>query len=319
MQTIGARDNCLARVCDFTSIEGWVNPEESAIRARWCCEQLEDSRILFFESLPFVFPEEDRKFLVSQRLGDSKLHKNISYRPVQDLLRGFSPDDAAAGPRMQDVMRRYSENVTRFLSRLLAPYASQWSLDYASFRPVAEESRNLPLHKRNDLLHIDAFPSRPTQGGRILRCFTNINPSDPRVWQTTDSFPVLARNHAGNAGLEAIAMHRGPGFGGILKALGLKTKTYSPYDRFMLRFHDYLKENSTFQRDCRKIRLEFPPGSTWMCFTDSAPHAVIQGQFAVEQTLVIPVSAMITPEKSPVRILEKMIGRALVPASPSQP
>ncbi len=311
MQKTEVGENCLVVVRDFNPVEGWENPEQSEVRARWCCEQLEDSRILFFESLPFVFPMEDRKFLLSQRLGDSKLHKNISYRPTQDILRGFSSEDGTAPRRMHDVMRRYSENVIKFLSRLLAPYASKWALDYASFRPEAEQSRNLPLHKRNDLLHVDAFPSRPTQGGRILRCFTNINASDARVWQTTDTFPDLARNYAPGAGLKDIAS-RGAGFAGILSTLGLKVKIRSPYDKFMLRFHDYLKENSVFQQDCRKIRLEFPPDSTWTCFTDSVPHAVLCGQFAVEQTLIIPVSAMVSPEKAPVRILEKMAGRCLL-------
>ena len=317
MQITDVGESCLATVRDFQPGKGWEDPNQANARARWCCEQLEDSRILFFESLPFDFPEEDRKFLISQRLGDSMLHKNISYRPTQDLLRGFSPEDAATGRRMHDVMRRYSETVIKFLSRLLAPYASKWSLDYASFRPEAEESRNLPLRKRNDLLHVDAFPSRPTQGGRIMRCFTNINPSDARVWQTTDTFPALARSHATDAGLQDFAARGGSGLAGVLKALGFKTKTYSPYDKFMLRFHDYLKENSGFQQDCRKIRLEFPPGSTWICFTDSVPHAVLTGQFAVEQTLIIPVSAMVTPEKAPVRILEKMAGRAMIPSSPA--
>jgi hypothetical protein len=317
MQITEVGESSLTTVRDFQPGKGWEDPNQANVRARWCCEQLEDSRILFFESLPYDFPEEDRKFLISQRLGDSMLHKNISYRPAQDLLRGFSPEDAATGRRMHDVMRRYSETIIKFLSRLLAPYASKWSLDYASFRPEAEESRNLPLRKRNDLLHVDAFPSRPTHGGRILRCFTNINPSEARVWQTTDTFPDLARNHATDAGLKEFAERRGSGFGGILKALGLKSKTHSPYDRFMLRFHDYLKENSGFQQDCRKIKLEFPPGSTWICFTDSVPHAVLTGQFAVEQTMIIPVSAMVTPEKAPVRILEKMAGQALLPSTSS--
>ena len=71
-----------------------------------------------------------------------------------------------------------------------------WSLDYASYRPEEEQSRDLSLHKRNDLLHVDAFPSRPTRGGRILRCFTNINPTRTRNWLTTDRFPALAEKFA---------------------------------------------------------------------------------------------------------------------------
>lgn len=216
---------------------------------------------------------------------------------------------------MHDIMRRYSGQVVQFLSRLLAPYASQWTLDYASFRSEQEQGRELPLHKRNDLLHLDAFPSRPTHGGRILRCFTNINPTEPRVWQTTDGFAELAEQHAQQAGLAGFAAGNGDGLQTVLQSfgrvLGFKASTSSAYDKFMLHFHDYLKENTAFQKDCPKIKLEFPPGSTWIVFTDAVPHAVLYGQYAVEQTLMVPMAGMVHPEKSPLRVLESIAGRPL--------
>jgi hypothetical protein len=319
MQITDAAQSCLAPVREFHARGGWESPQLAQARAKWCCEQLEDGRILFFEVFPFDFPEEDRKFLVSQRLGDSRFHKNISYRPKQDALRGFAPQDPLAAHRLRQAMRRYSEQAIQFLSRLLTPYAGCWSLDYASFRPEPEQDRKLPLRKRNDLLHVDAFPSRPTHGARILRCFTNINPKEPRVWHTTDPFPDLARRYAHDAGLANIAARGGAGFEAIWRALGralgLRIKTQSPYDKFMLRFHDYLKENTAFQQDCRKIRLAFPPGSTWVGFTDSVPHAVLSGQYAVEQTLIVPVAALVSPEKSPLRVLENLARRPLAPRS----
>src|SRR5258708_37836227 len=97
-------------------------------------------------------------------------------------------------------MKSYSQNATRLLSVLLAPYREDWKLDYASYRPLEEENRDLSLHKRNDLLHTDAFPSRPTNGDRILRFFTNINPSQPRKWMTTTPFDALAAQFAGKSG-----------------------------------------------------------------------------------------------------------------------
>src|SRR5579862_7829700 len=132
-------------------------------------------------------PAEDREFLVSQKHTGSRLHKNISYRPGQDMLRGFS-DDEANRDRVHTIMRQYSSEVTRFVSQFLPPYANNLIMDFASFRPLEEEGRDLPLHKRNDLLHVDSFPSRPTGGGRILRVFTNLNPARPRVWQISGPF-----------------------------------------------------------------------------------------------------------------------------------
>ena len=315
MQMQDAIGDCLAEVNDFQAEGGWESSPAAAVRARWCCEQLEEGRILFFEALPFDFPLEDREFLVSQRLGDSRFHKNISYRPKQDALRGFAPREAGAAERMREAMRRYSQRTIQFLSRLLTPYASSWAADYASFRPEAEQERKLPLRKRNDLLHVDAFPSRPTRGGRILRCFTNINPKEERVWQTTEPFAELARKHARAAGLAKVAAGRDWGWAGTFRALGralgFGTKGQSPYDRFMLGFHDRLKENAAFQAECPKIRLAFPPGSTWVVFTDSVPHAVLSGQYAVEQTLIVPVAALLRPEKSPLRVLESLAGGKL--------
>jgi hypothetical protein len=81
-----------------------------------------------------------------------------------------------------------------------------------------------------------------------------------------------------------------------------------PYDQFMLRFHHYLKESENFQRECPKDRWEFPPNSTWICFTDTTSHACISGQYALEQTFIVHRGSLIRPEKAPIAILERMAG-----------
>jgi hypothetical protein len=152
-------------------------------------------------------------------------------------------------------------------------------------------------------------------GRRILRCFTNINPAAPRVWNTTDEFSVLARNYAAQAGLAdfaAAGSARGnPLVRSVKKMLGFKGADHSAYDKFMLRFHDYLKEQTDFQQNCPKVRIEFPPCSTWLCFTDSVAHAVLSGQYALEQTFIIGLRGLVTPEKAPIRVLEKLAGKPL--------
>jgi 3-deoxy-D-manno-oct-2-ulosonic acid (Kdo) hydroxylase len=302
------------RITDYDAAKGWCDAAASAARSRWCCEQLEAGQILFFDGIPYDFPQTDRDFLLQQRQSDSRIHKNISYRPKQDMLRGSVADSKEDIDRLHGIMRHFSEEITGLLTRVLAPYSAHWSLDYASYRPEEEQNRDLSLHKRNDLLHVDAFPSRPTRGGRILRCFTNINPTRSRNWLTTDRFPTLAEKFARPAGLEEIA-RSGDSTNSFLntlkRAVGIKIVDRSAYDKFMLRFHDYLKENSDFQKNCTKIHIAFPPMATWMCYTDSVPHAVLSGQYALEQTFIIPVRALVTPEKSPIRVLEKLAGRSL--------
>lgn len=299
---------------DYKSPGGWVRPEQHNARARAYCELLESGQILFFRELPLQLPPDDRAFLLAQEWSELRLHKNVSYRPSEDLLRGVSGDGRTIG-RLHSILRNYSSQVIEFLAKFLQPYAGRWVLDFASFRPIEEDGRDLPLHKRNDLLHVDAFPSRPTRGGRILRVFTNLNPSKPRVWHTTENFASLARKYAEAAGLRQIAEDDsfiGRTVQNLGSKLGFRGMGRTRYDMFMLRFHDYLKENSDFQANCPKVRLEFPPLSTWIVFTDSVAHAVMSGQYAIEQTLLIPPQALVAPQWAPYRILEGIAGQALV-------
>jgi hypothetical protein len=302
------------QVEDYRLPQGWVGREQIAARARAYCELLEKGQILFFRAPPFHFPIEDQDFLLAQQWTELRLHKNVSYRPSEDLLRGVS-GNARTIARLHTIMRNYSAQVIEFLTKFLPAYAGKWILDFSSFRPIEEEGRDLPIHKRNDLLHVDAFPSRPTHGGRILRVFTNLNPKRPRVWNTTENFESLARQFAESAGLREIAeddsvISRTVQSWG--EKLGFRGMGRTPYDMFMLRFHDYLKENSNFQASCPKYRLEFPPLSTWIVYTDCVAHAVMSGQYAIEQTLLIPPQALVTPEVAPYRILETIAGRPLV-------
>jgi hypothetical protein len=282
--------------------------------SRKYCAQLEANRILYFSRPPFEFADADREFLVSQKRADSSVHKNVSYRPSEDKMRGFDGAPEIT-ERLTGVLRSYSQQVIGFVRQFLAPYDGKYTLDYASFRPIEEEGRALPLHKRNDLLHVDAFPSRPTHGGRILRVFTNIDPAKPRVWNVGEDFPVLVDHLAKDAGLDRFAAAGGTGaFSRLLGKLGAPIPNRSAYDRFMLRFHDYLKENSSYQSDSAKTRIEFPPMATWLVYTDGVPHAVMSGQHALEQTFIISRAALVTPQAAPIAVLEKLCGKALAEA-----
>jgi hypothetical protein len=299
---------------DYKQGAGWVRPDQRDARARSYCDLLERGQFLLFRDFPFSFPSEDREFLLAQSWTELRLHKNVSYRPAEDVLRGVSGDPATM-ERIQFILRNYSLQVIDFLQKFLSPYAGKWIIDFASFRPIEEERRSLPLHKRNDLLHVDAFPSRPTRGGRILRVFSNLNLTKPRVWNTTESFEALAKQYAEDAGLRQIAednSYLSRAVQSVAEKLGFSKSGRTAYDVFMLRFHDYLKENREFQQNCPKIKMEFPPLATWVVFTDGVAHAAMSGQYAIEQTLLIPPSALVTPQEAPYRILEKLVSLPLV-------
>ena len=280
------------------------------------CRLLEQGNILFFDNIPFDLPGDDIEFLLSTRQTSTRLHKNISYRPGQDVIRGAAANAKEVNERVRAIMRNYSTSVQKFLATFLTPYASTWQLDYASFRPIEEAGRELPLHQRNELLHVDAFPSRPTWGGRILRFFNNINPTEVRVWEIGEDFEKVATEFSGEAGLNSVNSGGSKVVARAARTLGKLGVPLLPdrsqYDRFMLRFHDYLKENSEYQSRTSRTRIEFPPNSSWMVYTDCVPHSVQSGQFALEQTFIIPYDSLVAPEVAPVSILERLAGRSLI-------
>ncbi|HEV8341203.1 MAG TPA: Kdo hydroxylase family protein [Candidatus Binatia bacterium] len=289
-------------------------------RLCWYSEQLEDGNMLFFPKSPFQLADEEIELLLSQRQAGVGYHKNIAYRPSQDRLSGFVKQGREQEEKLRSVMRSYSCRVIEILSTLLPHYAADWRIDFASFRPLEERGRDLRSRARNDRLHIDSFPTRPTGGDRILRVFTNINPREPRIWITSEGFEILAHRYAQAAGLA-------PSRGGldlpvawarrcwarISRFVGLPRVQRSPYDRCMLRLHHFLKDNLEFQASCSKHRWEFPPNSTWILFTDTISHAVLSGQYALEQTVIVSRSSLIRPDKAPVKILEDLLGFPLTP------
>jgi hypothetical protein len=305
----------LVTITSESLVNGRLAPDQ---QARQWCAQLESGDILYFPQTPIAIPQSDLEFLLGQQQSDSSLHKNIAYKPNVDKLSGIATKsaDSAAAARLQGIMREYSHAVTKFLTDFLSPYRANWKLDYASFRPQEEQGRDLSLRKRNDLLHTDAFPTRPTHGARILRFFNNIHPTRTRDWVVGDPFGAVVRQFAPaeiaprpdtSASRSAKSLGRAIGLGAAIPSL-----KRSPYDDFMMRFHNFLKENSRFQADCAKYPWQFPPGSSWMVYTDTVPHAVLAGQYALEQTFLVAPEALVAPETSPLKVLEAIAGTALV-------
>lgn len=274
---------------------------------------LEEGNILFWQQTPFALSSQDRDALLSIRSVPGAHHKNIAFKPDIQKVTGVAHLEPQAQAAVTRVLKSYSAWAVEFVARLLPSYASGWHVDYASFRPVEEENRDLPWKKRNDLIHTDAFPSRPTHGGLILRFFTNVNPDQERVWVVGPPFATLAKEHAIPAGLPGFATQASSSIrkisGSLLRtarAIGVPAVDRSPYDRFMLAFHDYLKANSEFQKKCSKSRISFPPGSAWMVFTDIVPHSVLSGRYALEQTFIISPSSLSSRERAPITILESI-------------
>lgn len=297
-------------------LESLRSADAEQIRS-WCCA-LETGDVLYFPMTPVPIEAEDVTFLLGQQQAASNVHKNIAYKPDRDKLSGV--DEKAMTPaavvRLHQVMRRYSKKVETFMSKFLADYRSRWRLDYASFRPFEEKGRELPLHRRNDLLHTDAFPTRPTQGWRILRFFHNIHPTRTRDWVVGEPFSRLAGSFISKLGAPepdgAIARAGKRMADAIGVARLVPQWKRSAYDEFMMRLHNAMKEDAMFQKSCVREEICFVPGSSWMVYTDTVPHAVLAGQYALEQTFLVDPAAMVMRDSAPIAILEKMAQARLV-------
>jgi len=270
---------------------------------RSCCQTLERGGIVYFPRIPLQLSEEDLAFLRAQKQSDAAYHKNIAYRPLQDRLTGYA---GAEEERMRSVLSAFSHQALEYLRQFLRLY--QWEVEYASFRPLEESQRKAKLNARNDLLHVDSFPTRPTEGKRILRFFTNIHPTMKRVWKTGPPFPELARRYADESGLlrQYRRQRAGRDWRERLAGLGLPVQVHPAYDQFMHGFHNWLKANETFQTDPMHPVVEMAPLSSWMAMTDTASHAVLSGQYALEQTILVRADSLLLPELSPNQVLESL-------------
>jgi hypothetical protein len=275
-----------------------------------CAEFLENGGIIYFPESPFTRPEQDTRFLLTQHQQDASYHKNIAYRPLEDRITGLNAASPADLETLRRIMADYSRQSVKLLEELFPAYTNGYKLDFASYRPIEEKGRKMRLRARNDLIHVDSFPTRPVGGDRILRVFENINPDTARVWRTSDTMDQLAEQFKAKrkppGDLDKPARGLFPPM--IAKALGFRASSGSGYDNWMLNFHNFLKENERFQAECRKSTWQFPPGSAWIVYTDMVSHSVLSGQYALEQTFIVSQQHMVLPEKSPINILRRLYG-----------
>jgi 3-deoxy-D-manno-oct-2-ulosonic acid (Kdo) hydroxylase len=270
-------------------------------------QRLERGEVVFFPRAPFPLPTgEDHAFLLQQQLGGA-VHKNISYDPATGRAGGFARSSSVDADRLRELFASFSQTTTDWLSRTLPQYSAGWQLDRISYRPEEEATRRLRHLARNDLLHVDAFPGRPSQGRRILRVFANVNPTEPRIWVTSSPFAALLEQYGEAAGLPGRngADWLGHLREGVVRLFRPGQAPRSAYDSFMLCFHDYLKQNEEFQERGPKRLWTFPPGSAWVAVTDTCSHSVLRGRYALEHSYFVAPHVLALPDESPPVLLTK--------------
>ena len=285
---------------DITEWSGTIDDQTRGRAQR----ALEHGKLLYFPHLPFRLSNSENEFLDCS-LTDGKA-KNISLDPASGKLQGSSAEGERAR-RLAGMIERFGAGATRFVKDLLPNYGSV-ERARTSFRPVEVEDRPYSVIQDDRLLHVDAFPSRPMRNGRrILRFFSNVAPpgGSARHWQVGEDFADFAAKFA-----PQVKPHL-PGKSWLFDKLGVTRGRRSRYDEMMLSLHDAAKRDAAYQAHAPHTSLIFPPGSSWLVYTDQVLHAALKGEFALEQTFHFDVAEMGEPDQAPIRVLERITGRAL--------
>ena len=284
------------------------SPALAEDESRRLAGELELGKVLYLPALGFELKAEEKAFLDPRWL--SGTHKSVSYEPVRAAATGGvrgaqgSPEELSG---LAAMIGRFQADALALIRHLFPGYAAHLRVAPTSFRPGNVENHKLSWRKDDTLLHVDAFPSRPNRGERILRVFTNVHPGlEKRVWKVGDLFEQTAAEFLPRLPAQT------PGAATVLKALHITKSHRSKYDHYMLRIHDAMKMDAAYQSRESHLTFGFPPGSSWICYSDQTAHAALAGQFMMEQTLHLPIDAMYFPERSPLKVLERLYGRALV-------
>lgn len=265
-------------------------------------DELEQGNVLLFPQLGFSIEERERGLLSADTVGDSK---NVSWDGAARQLRGSRVDEALQ-PVLRGMMQRFAAASGGLVRAVLAAYGDALIPSRTSFRAVEAAGRSTSWRKDDTRLHVDSFPSTPVQGKRILRVFSNVNPyGRPRSWRVGGAFEAVAQRFVPSLTAPVWGSDR------LLQWCSITRGRRTPYDHYMLQLHDRMKADSAYQAGTDSLAYDFPPGTTWMVFTDQVPHAVLQGQYLLEQTFYLPVGAMRDPTKAPLRVLERLMGHSL--------
>lgn len=270
-------------------------------------ERLESNDIAAFEPCPFALPSaEDRAFLFEQS-PSGLLQREIRYDPESKKTIGFVRKTTEQAHRLGRILSDFADAATVWLRQLLPVYARAWRTDCVRFIPEEQATRKLVHGERTDLLHIEAFSAKPTQGHRILRLCVNLHPSQARVWATSQPLAdVLARYGArlerAAAGQWTRTLRQG-----LWNFLYPNEPVPSAYDDFMARLQRFLKDNDDFQEKAVRKFRRFAPGSAWLAFTDGMCHADLRGQFLLEHSFLIAPQDLASPNQAPIHIWQRFL------------
>ena len=282
----------------------FIDWAEAHSRPEWTAA-VEAGKVLYFPRLGFAVQPEEQALLREDTLAPKSRNISLGADGVLKGAAGSAQDQQA----LAAMVGRFRQQALQLVDDLLPEYKGQLRVAPTSFRPKQVETRAQSVRADDQRMHVDAFPSRPSYGERLLRVFTNLNPHGvPRVWRVGEDFETVARQFLPQAKPYRLWQAK------LLNAVHATKSLRSEYDHLMLQLHDLMKFDEQYQKNGTQVTVPFPPGSVWVCFSDQATHAVMSGQFMMEQTLYLPPGREVNPTSSPLQILTRLVGRPLVGA-----
>lgn len=270
-------------------------------------EVVESGRILLLRNVGFELTARERELILDKEVimpGQTERDSRTG-RPtlIFDPERGkFERTKIQGGARreVEAMMQGFTAWADGIISTLFPSYHPALERERATYRPCV---RSTPQG-----MHIDTSYKYPSQGRGMLRIFCNINPNgQPRVWQIGEPFePFVSRFLPSTSRFNTWrdwVLHR---LGGARVR-----RTRTAYDRLVADIRRLAKSDEQYQSTAPRQLVEFPVGSSWIALTDLSVHGAISGQHSLDQTFFLPVSAMQEPERSSLRILERLTGRFL--------
>ncbi|KEZ79267.1 Kdo hydroxylase family protein [Salinisphaera hydrothermalis] len=297
-----------AAIADMLTLDDMQKLDDAALRDR-ALSTLETGGIVYLPQAGFDLTPDELAFVsdASATLPTKAEKKSQNGRPtiIYNPNSGRLERSRVRAPQRTQLIAlldRYAQWSTDLINTLFPGYRDGIVRDRTTYRPCPRNA--------TQGLHVDASYGRPTGGQSMLRVFCNINPDrQPRVWRVGETFEPFARRYIDNARpRSAGTLDR------LMARLGITKGQRTAYDLLMEDIRGQVKRDRDYQANGPQQVVDFPAGSAWIALTDLVLHGAMTGQHSLDQTFFVPDEIMADPERSSLRILERLAGRPLLAA-----
>jgi len=293
-------DNTTSETASLVELNDAMDRSSLSVQAT-VLETIENGGIIFLPQSGFALTDREKEIMldanITQPTRRERTSRNARPTVVFDpALRKIVKGRIRKPERdeLEAMMTRYSEWAKNLLAELLPSYSPNLVRDRITFRPCVRTT--------TQGLHVDASYGRPSEGRGMLRVFCNVNPrGQPRKWHIGEHFEPYANRFLGSAKVKGTSRVEQ-----LLASLDIVKGKRTAYDHLLANIRRQAKRDESYQADGPRSFFEFPVGSAWFALTDLVLHGALAGQYSLDQTFFVPIDSMAQPEKSSLRILERL-------------